>query len=256
MAEHKEIRLEKKDGVAWITLDNPPVNVLTIKNMGEMCQALESAKADPEVKVAVITNAGDRAFSTGISIKEHAPGSMVKMLEALKALEATIHRLDKPCIVAVNGYCLGGALELVLAADMAIASEKSTFGQPEIKVGQMAISAVAAMPPVIGRARTMELVLGGDRISARQVEAWGLINKVVPADKFQEEVESFVKRFTVNSGILLSLTRKAIHLAYGRSAEEAQRETDRIYQEIRQTEDYVEGIEAFRTKRPPQWKNR
>ncbi len=255
--EEKQIKVEKKEGVAWLTFANPPVNIFTGSFMLQMRDALKEINADPEVKVVVITNAGERAFSAGMSVAEHAVEAGDVMGGGIRALSETVKTLDKVCIAAVNGYCLGGAIEFLLDCDMVIASETATFGHAEINVGQP--GGDHECPPVFGKFRAMEFLLSGDRITAQQAENWGLVNKVVPKETFRQEVENFAKRFTRHSGIILSIRRKTIAAVardLAKISEEAEREMQSISPKIRDTEDSKEGIRSFAEKRPPQWKNR
>lgn len=255
VGEKKQVKVEKKEGVAWLIFDNPPVNVFDMDNLLQMRDALVEVNADPEVRVVVITNAGERAFSAGMSVQQHAgaiAGPSVGENEAV--FREAIINLDKPVIAAVNGYCLGGAMQILVVCDMVIASERATFGQVEIKVGQMAGG--TDMPLVLGKHRAMEFVLSGDRISAHQAESWGLVNKVVPNETFRQEVENFCKRFTANSGAIVSLQRKTMVAVCHKPPEDAAAEVQKIRAKFSKTEDRMEGIQAFREKRPPQWKHR
>jgi len=252
--EVKGLKFDKKNEVGWIILDNPPVNVINISMMLRMRDALGEFKVDPDVKVVAVRSGIERCFSAGVDVSQHGP--TFDLFGTLAAVHGAIRRVDKPCVFVVGGYCLGGAFELLMDGDMAIASDRASFGQPEIKWGQLAIGAVHQVPSRAGKARAMELLLTGDRITAQEALQWGLINKVVPHDSLMEEADTFIKRVTVQSGKLLSITRRAITLAYEVGPDIGKKAADEAWDAVLKTEDYREGIRAFREKRAAQWKNR
>ena len=256
MAE-KEFFVSKKDGIATVTIDRPPVNVLTIALMEALTVELKEIEKDNEIKVVVIVGGGNKAFSAGVDVADHTAEKMGLMLSSFGELVRTLLKYDKPSIASVNGMALGGGLELMMACDMVIASEKSTFGQPEIKIGVYAPIANVLLPRMIGWKNAMEILLTGDSVAADEAKNMGLVNKVVSEDKLAEETELFAKRLSSKSSEVLKWTRRSIVEALDMAWEKGLEHTDSLYLEkLMKTEDAAEGINAFMEKRKPQFKNK
>lgn len=250
----ENILLEKKDGVAKIIINRPPLNILNIETVTEMNEALAELRTDDGVKVVVITAAGDRAFSAGVEVKDHLGDKLPKMVEVFNKLFISLIEVDKPTIAVVNGVALGGGCEVVAGCDMAIASEKAQFGQPEIKLGIYPPPASVLFPRLMGRQKAFELILSGDSINAKEAERIGLINKVVPEAEFEKAVNEFVNRFVVNSGLALSQARRALYRNFDLEFHQAMEITGIDSTAVMAGENGVEGLTAFVEKRKPVWK--
>lgn len=249
----KNILLEKKDGVAKITINLPPLNILDIPTLEEMSQALAELKDDDEVKVVAITGSGDKAFSAGVAVGDHLGDKLPKMVEVFHQLFLSLIKVDKPTIALVNGVALGGGCEIVAGCDMAVASEKAQLGQPEIKLGVYPPPASVLFPRIMGRQKAFELILSGDSISAKEAERIGLVNKVVPAAEFKQASEEFIKRFTANSGLALTQARRALYRNFDLNFHEALEATGVDATIVMAGENSVEGLSAFLEKRKPIW---
>jgi len=249
----KNILLEKKDGVAKITINLPPLNILDIPTLEEMIQALAELKDDDEVKVVAITGSGDKAFSAGVAVGDHLGDKLPKMVEVFHQLFLSLIKVDKPTIALVNGVALGGGCEIVAGCDMAVASEKAQLGQPEIKLGVYPPPASVLFPRIMGRQKAFELILSGDSISAKEAERIGLVNKVVPAAEFKQASEEFIKRFTANSGLALTQARRALYRNFDLNFHEALEATGVDATIVMAGENSVEGLSAFLEKRKPIW---
>lgn len=152
---------------------------------------------------------------------------------------------------------MGGGCELAVFCDMVVASERATFGQPEIKVGVFPPIGAAVLPHLIGRNRAIEMLLTGDSIGAEEAERIGLINRVFPADGFGEKVDEFIGRLTSLSRPVLKLTKRAVDRGLYVSVDEAMSKAEEIYLgDLMRTEDAHEGLDAFMERRKPQWKNK
>jgi len=250
----KNILLEKKDGAAKITINKPPLNILNIATLEEMNDALAELKTDDEVKVVVITAAGNRAFSAGVEVGEHLGDKLPKMIEVFHKLFILLVEVDKPTIAVVNGLALGGGCEVIAGCDMAIASEKAQFGQPEIKLGVYPPPASVLFPRLMGRKKAFELILSGDSIDAKEAERIGLINKAVPEPELETAADEFIKRFTTNSGLALSQTRRAVYRNLDLEFHKAMEVTGIDAVAVMAGENSVEGLTAFMEKRTPVWK--
>ena len=249
----KKILVQKKDGAAKITINLPPLNILDIDTLEEMSQALSELKEDDEVKVVAITGSGDKAFSAGVSVGDHLGDKLPKMVEVFNKLFVALIEVDKPTIALVNGVALGGGCEVVAGCDMAVASDKAKLGQPEVKLGVYPPPASVLFPRIMGRQKAFELILSGDNISAEEAEKIGLVTKVVPAADFEKGCDEFIKRFTSNSGLILTQARRALYRNFDLSFYEALEATGADATMVMAGENSVEGLSAFLEKRKPIW---
>jgi len=253
---YENILYEVKEGVATITINRPPYNVLDIKTMREMNKALLEAKGrQKELKLLVIAQAGNKAFSTGVDVKDHTADKMDEMVEVFHGIFRIMATLDLPTLAVVNGFALGGGCEVAVFCDMVIASEKSQFGQPEIKLAVYPSMVVAWLPRLIGAKKAFEFILTGDSIDAKEAERIGLINLAVPEERLAEETEKFIKRFTDKSPIALKWAKRATLAGMDVDFEQALQRSEAIYKkDLMTTHDANEGLKAYMDKRQPVWK--
>ncbi len=250
----RAVRAEKRDAVLSLTLDRPPLNVLDIETIGRLREDLEQALADPPVRLVEI-HGTRKAFSAGVEIRDHFMERAAAMLSEFHALIRTVLYARVPIIAVVQGYCLGGGMELALAADFIVAAEDATFGQPEIRVGSFAPVASVLLPLLIPEKKALELLLTAKTISGIEAERLGLMNRVAPASALETELDRFRAELLAKSPVVLALARKAARLSSRIHFEPALREAERIYlDELIKTEDAGEGIRAFLEKRNPEWK--
>ena len=252
---YKHIQTELKEGVAMLTLNRPPLNVLNIEMMEEINAYFEGLLKEKSLKLLVIQAAG-KAFSAGVDVGEHLGDLVYKMIEVFHRMFRLLEALKVPSISVVNGSALGGGCELAVYCDMVMATEKAKFGQPEIQVGVFPPIAALAFPRMMGRKKALELILSGDVISAQEALALGMINKIVPEASLAEEVSKFVEKFKKLSGIVLKLTREAILAGLNDDSEKGLNVIEKIYLErLIKTNDAIEGLKAFLDKRKPAWKD-
>ena len=245
-----------RGAVLHLTLDRPPLNILDIETIGRLREKLEQALGEPGVKLVEI-HGSPKAFSAGVEIRDHVPARALAMLDAFHALIRSVRYARVPVVAVVRGFCLGGGMELVLAADFVLASEDARFGQPEIRVGCFAPVASVLLPCLIPEKKALELLLTSKTISGIEAERLGLVNRVAHASELDAELESFRRELLNKSAAVLALARKATRLPSRVSFEAALREAERIYlDELLKTEDVTEGMEAFLAKRDPGWKDR
>jgi cyclohexa-1,5-dienecarbonyl-CoA hydratase len=255
-AEYSSIIWEIRESVARITLNQPPLNIIDIRMIGEMHHALARADSASDAKVLVIDHRG-KAFSAGVSIQDHTPDKVGQMIEKFHGIFRLLNSIAVPSVALVDGVALGGGCELAVFCDMVIASDRATFGQPEIKIGVFPPVAAVLFPHLIGRNRALELLLTGDVIGAAEAKAIGLINKVIPSKIFREEADKFISKLTSLSGPVLKLTKRAVDLGLYANVYEGIGAVERLYLgELMQTEDAREGLNAFLEKRKPIWKNK
>jgi cyclohexa-1,5-dienecarbonyl-CoA hydratase len=208
------------------------------------------------VKVLLLAAEG-RAFCAGVAVEDHLGDRARPMLAAFHRVFRTLHALECATVAAVQGPALGGGAELAVFCDLVVASESATFGQPEIKVGVFPPIAALHYPTRIGVARTVQLLLSGEALSARAAERIGLVDRVVPAGDLETAVSAAVASFTDKSAAVLRLTKQAVRRGLGDRFDAALSELEEMYLwRLMQTEDAEEGLRAFLAKRPPVWKDR
>jgi cyclohexa-1,5-dienecarbonyl-CoA hydratase len=254
----EHIRFDVSDGVARITLNKPPLNVLNIAMMREINAAIEEVGDDPGVKVLVFKAAeGSKAFSAGVDVSEHTADKVEEMIEVFHRMFRLLDKLEMPTVAVVGGAALGGGCELVLFCDMVIASERASFGQPEIQVGVLPPIAVVALPDIIGPKKALEMVLIGDRIRAPEALQLSLVNKVVPPEELRAAADDFVGKLAKLSGAVLRLTKRAVRVGSMGSFVDGLVAVEEVYLgPLMDTEDAHEGLAAFMEKRAPVWKDR
>lgn len=253
----KNILYESTNGVAKITINRPPLNVLNTETLAEIVAALESIQKDETVNIVVITGAGERAFSAGVDVKDHFADKIAGTLELFHKVFHLLIDIEKPTIAMVNGFAFGGGCELAMACDIVIASEKAQFGQQEISVGAIPTVATALLPKIVGRKKAFELMFTGNTITAEEAQKIGLVNMVVPADKLEEKTNELVAKLKEKSPIVLKLLRKSIYEGLDMDFKRALENVTNIYlNQLIKTEDAEEGLKAFLEKRKPQWKGK
>jgi cyclohexa-1,5-dienecarbonyl-CoA hydratase len=256
--EFQHIVFDRQGGVARLVLNKPPYNVLDIAMMQEINRALEELNGDPSAKVLVFEAAeGSKAFSAGVDVSEHTADKVDEMIEVFHRIFRLLDALDVPTVAVVGGAALGGGCELALFCDMIIASERASFGQPEIQVGVLPPIAVVALPGIIGPKKAMELVLTGERIRADEAERLGLVNKVAPPEELQAATDDLVGKLSGLSAAVLRLTKRAVKIGSVGRFDEGLAAVEELYLgSLMATEDAQEGLAAFMEKRAPVWKDK
>jgi cyclohexa-1,5-dienecarbonyl-CoA hydratase len=250
---YQHIQTDLKDGLAVITLNREPLNVLNIAMMKEINQALDDLRNE-KIKLLLFKATG-KAFSAGVDVAEHLGDQVEEMIEVFHGIFRRMDALPAVSVASVQGAALGGGCELALYCDLVIASEKAKFGQPEIQVGVFPPIAALIFPRLTARKKALELVLSGESIKAEEALSLGLINKVVPADQLEEELRKFLEKFLPLSGLVLGLTKKAFLAGLMDPAEQGLQAIEKIYlKELMKTQDAEEGLRAFLDKRKPVWK--
>ena len=256
--KYQHIKFKIDDRVARITFARPPVNIFNIAMMREINDALSQCAPQRGIVAIVFDAAADcRAFSAGVAVEEHVEETIFQMLDSFHAIFRNLEQLARPTIAVVDGPALGGGCELVLACDIAIASERARFGQPEIKLGVFPPVAAVLLPQLIGDKRARQLILTGEIVEAAEAARLGLVNYVVAGNELEEKTSELLSRFRNLSAAALELTRKAIDLGRARSLDSALKEVESLYlNELMKTHDANEGISAFVEKRKPMWRDR
>lgn len=245
------IRLEIAGGRATLTLARPPVNVLNMEMMGEMTEALASAADVSDLRVLVIRAEG-KLFSAGVDVGEHLGDQARPMLDTFNGLIAAILDFPLPVVGVVQGAALGGGLEVLLACDLVLASDRAKFGQPEIKVGVYPPPAVVLLPHLVGSRRTAEIVLTGDTFTAQRAHEMGLVNRIYPADELEAGAEELIAGLAGLSGSVLRHTIQALRSSQSFRAT-MQPMQEHYLEGLMKTHDAMEGLNAFLEKRAPEW---
>jgi cyclohexa-1,5-dienecarbonyl-CoA hydratase len=247
------IKVEHENGIARITLCAPPLNILNRALLHELRETLTRLHDERSLRVLLLDAEG-KHFSAGASVAEHLPGECGAMLGDFAATVLSVHEFPLPVIAAVQGRCLGGAFELVQAADLIVAAEDARFGQPEVALGVLAPVACAMLPQRVGPARAAELLFTGDPMSAKQAAAAGLTACVVDRTDLIHESMALARRISRHSAATLRLIKQALRAGEGRSARHGIAKATQVYtDELMATHDAIEGLEAFLQKRAPAW---
>jgi len=259
--EFKNTLYEKKDGMAIITINRPAsLNAMDVETVQEIHSRLEDAEKDENIKVVVVTGAGEKAFCVGLDLKTVRDISVVKAVETSRLgqkLTLAIEELGKPVIAAINGYALGGGLELAMACDIRVASENARLGQPEVNVGLIpGWGGTQRLPRLVGKGIAKELIFTGKTIDAKTAERIGVVNMVVPPEKLNSAVEELSREIMGKSPIALRLVKELVN-----SSVETDLGTGLVHEAeafgiLSSTEDYREGVSAFIEKRKPTFKGR
>lgn len=250
------VRFAREGPVARITLDRPPLNILTTAMMREIQLALDQRASAPEVRVVRIDAVG-KVFCAGVDVGEHEGEALPAMMDALRGLFESLRHVKVPIVSVVHAAALGGGCELVLGTDLCLASERASFGQPEVRLGLFAPPASALLPRIAGERRALGFLLTGEAVSASEAHALGIVHRVFPESTFPQDADAWIGRLLELSGVALRMVKRAVLEAGGLTAPDALRAADRLYrEELMKTEDAREGLRAFLEKRPPSWKHR
>jgi E-phenylitaconyl-CoA hydratase len=248
-----------RDGhVALLTINRPErLNALDAEHYSRLSEAWIGVRDDPVVRVAVVTGAGERSFSVGADLKSLIPGVPELGEFWLTQREQLLNRgleVWKPIVAAVNGYCLGGGLTLLLATDVRIAASDATFGVPEVKRGVIpANGGTQRLAQQIPFARAMQLLLTGESIDAQTAHEWGIVNEVVAKERVLETAMDYAQRIAANAPLAVQAAKELAHrscdvdLASGLRLEQA------MARLLRGSADVQEGAKAFSEKRPPEF---
>jgi len=250
------IRTESADGVAHVVLGLPPLNILTRAMLGELRQALSELQAEPDLRVLLIRAEG-KHFSAGADVGEHLPPQFEEMIPEFMETVSALRDFPLPVVAAVRGKCLGGGFELAQGADLIVAGDSAAFGQPEIVLGVMAPAASALLPMLSNSASAAQILFTGDALSAPEAQRAGLVSKVVPDDEVEATALALSHRIARHSGAALRVNKRALRVGEAAARTAAFHTIQSLYvEDLMNTADAREGLEAFLEKRTPEWTNR
>jgi len=257
----KNILLTSESGVVTLTVNRPEkLNVLSTETLHELKVAVEEILGRDDIRVAIITGAGEKAFVAGADISELArlnPSEARSFALLGQGVFARIESGSKPFIAAINGYALGGGCELALACPLRIAADNARLGQPEIKLGIITgFGGSQRLLRIVGKTRALELCLGGEPIDANTALQWGIVNKVVAPVRLMEETSTFAQKLASYSPIALRYTLEAINMGLEVPLSEALAHEANLFALSFATADMKEGTSAFLHKRKAQFKGK
>jgi len=253
---YRFIHFDTAQGVARITLNRPPANVLSVEMMEDLNRALESLEYQREVKLLVIVGTG-KYFSAGFELSEHLGDRAYLMLEGFRRIAENLGKIDKPSLAVVAGPALGAGSMLAAACDICLAAASAKFGHPEIRGAVFNPMAAALLPRLVGRKRAFEMLLGGAAVTAADAERMGLITRAVPDDRLEAEAGTLIQRFQEGSAPILQMARRAVAGGLDLLLPDAVRHAEDVYlNQLLATEDAAEGLKAVMEKRKPVWKDK
>ncbi len=259
MTVYEFCRVDREGPLTIVTLNRPEVmNALHSPAHRELAEVFDTFAADPEQWVAIVTGAGEKAFSAGNDLKYHAAGGARSMPTSGFGGITSRFDLNKPVIAAVNGVAMGGGFEIALACDLIIASDNAVFALPEPRVGLAALAGgLYRLPRQIGLKRALGMILTGRRVSAKEGELLGFVNEVVPQAELMAVAKRWAKLILELSPMSVRASKEAVYRGLDESSVAAALKAQMQYPAVSamfKSADFVEGPKAFAEKRPPQWK--
>ena len=257
----ENLLLERDGAVAVLTINRPKVlNALNTATVEELHQAVLALKHDPQVRVVVITGAGEKAFVAGADINELATKGSVQGQEfALRGQRVfdLLENLGKPVIAAINGFALGGGCELAMACAFRIAADTARLGQPEINLGLIpGYGGTQRLPRLVGKSVALDLLLTGRQLTAQEALQIGLVNRVVPAANLQVEARRLAAELATKAPVAVRCIIEAVNRGLEISCEQGQFLEATLFGLVASTDDMREGTTAFLEKRTPEFKGR
>ncbi len=255
------VRVEAADHILTVTIDREEArNALHPIAMQQMSTAFDEFAADPDLWVAIVTGAGDRAFCAGFDLKHQAKEGANAFKGAPKTgFGGLTNRFDcdKPIIAAVNGLALGGGFEMALACDMIVAAESASFGLPEAKVGTAALGGgIIRLPRLLGPQRALHLLTTGRRVSASELAAWGLVQELAPDGEVVAAARLLAEDICASAPLSVRACKQVVYESMALPLEEALTRRWPALDALIKSEDFREGSLAFAEKRMPEWKGR
>lgn len=257
----KNVKISRKDRLAWVRIDRPKkLNALNRNTISELHEAFAALDADPGIRVILLRGSGPKAFVAGADISEFADYDEAEgrdlAASGQEQLFSFVENLGTPVIAAVNGYALGGGLELAMACHFRVASHNARMGLPEVSLGVIpGYGGTQRLPALVGRGRALEMILTAGMIDAERALEFGLVNHVTALEDLEGYCEGLASKIAKNSPVAVSYAIKAVNAGFKGSASGFQAEID-AFGHCFGTEDFAEGTTAFLEKRPPDFPGR
>ena len=247
------VTLSKSNHIAIITMDRPEkLNALTIEMLNQFEDHIADLEKDSDIRVVLVTGGGDRSFCVGADINAWAEASAIDMwrnwIREGHRIFDRLAAINLPTIAVLNGYTLGGGLEIALACDIRIAADDITLALPEVKLGIIpGWAGTQRLPAVIGPARAKQMIFTGERVTAQKAEQWGLVNEAVPRDSLMERAHEVAKTIIENAPLAVQMAKQIIDGGFGHNTGYRLEALASAF--ARYTEDAKEGVASFREKR-------
>lgn len=259
--QYKYLQFTTEGGIAFVTINRPEaLNALSRDVYIELHDVFSVIEDNPAVQIVILTGSGDKAFVAGADIAYMQPRNAIEIndfTDKARLASDKIYNLKKPTIAAINGFALGGGLELAMCCDIRLASDKAKFGQPEINLGIIpGAGGTQRLARIIGMGRAKELIYTGDIIDAATALNMGLVNRVVPADKLLDEAKSMAQKILSKGRVAVSLAKEAITQGANMSLPAGLDLELKCFSLCFATEDQKEGMQAFLQKRKPAFKGK
>ena len=246
------VRVVKKGGCAWVTLDRAPLNLIVPELIAELRAAFEALAGDPGVRAAVVTGAG-RAFTAGMQVqvlRDLTPATAKALITSLHEAVHAVHDAPFPTVAMVNGPCLGAGFELAMACDLRVAAAGAPLGLPEVKVGAPSVIEAALLPALVGPGRAAEMLLTGDSVTAEEALDWGLVNRVAPAAELESVTAALVEKILACAPPAIRLQKELIVRWRNTDLASAVRIGIETFARNYSTTEGREAAQAFLEKRP------
>jgi enoyl-CoA hydratase len=258
---YENIFVEKKNAIAYVTLNRPKVlNALNMATMEELRSAFHDIKNDADIRVAILTGAGEKAFVAGADISELAKQDAVSgkaYAQRGQSVLNLIENLGKPVIACINGFALGGGCELALACTLRLASDNAKMGQPEVKLGLLpGYGGTQRLPRLVGKGPAMQMVLAGEMITAQEAHRIGLVNDVTAAAELIPRAEAIAAKIIANAPLAVQYAMEAVNKGMEMTLAEGLFLEAALFGLCCSTEDKKEGTAAFLEKRPAQFRGK
>jgi enoyl-CoA hydratase len=252
----KALLYQERKGIAWLTLNRPQaLNALSEDLLRQLAAALDEAKTNGAVRAVIITGTGEKAFSAGADIEFLGRASALEVREFARlavCVNNKIETLGKVVVAAINGYALGGGLELAEACPLRVAARHATLGHPEVRIGAIAgFGGTTRLPRLIGKGRAAELLLTGNLLTAEEAMHLGLVNRAVAPGNLLSEAENLVREILARSAIAVRMTWEALHRGLNLTLEESTLLGADYFGLAAATEDFREGTRSFLEKTHP-----
>lgn len=259
MASYANLQCQEERGLTVVTVDRPhKLNALNRATVDSLDRFFSDAASAPSIRAVILTGAGSKSFVAGADIGEVSGFTALEGREwglRGQAMLRRIESMDKPVIAAINGYALGGGLELAMACHIRIASSRALLGQPELKLGIVpGFGGTQRLPRLVGKGRALELLLTGDPVNAEKACLMGLVNRVVEPGALLEEARKLARRILRNGPVAVALTLQSVNRGFEMPLHEALDWEVSQYALSCATEDVREGTRAFLEKRAPDFK--
>lgn len=257
MSDYSSIKISDVGSVRWLEFNRPPVNAFTREMVVEVRDAIRAALQEPAVRVLVIASHVERYFSAGADLRVFQGmdrTGMADWVSLCHEIVGLLRNASKPLLAAIHGTAVGGGLEITLHCDVRFASIDAKFGQPEVQIGFIPpIATTQTLTRLIGRSQAIRYLYSGAMVSAQEALEWGLVDELVSPEELRAQVQAYAEDLATKSPTALAAIRQSITLGGGMSFEDGMALEGELAVGLADTSDFKEGVDAFLSKRAPQW---